>query len=478
MVAQQLTLEQLRLLPDDDRVDWLRDAAEGQWLERKGPRIRAKALADVMVGFANAEGGLICIGIDDGRIDGVNGAGRLLNDWRQAAIDFTVPPVRHSFELLPCTRADGQSDQLAVIEIEASERVHENAAGETYLRVGDENRKLGPFESQELRYDKGESTYDGRAVDGARETDLDPALVRRYLTAIKSVPRGDAALRARGLVVETRGRLVPTIAGVLVLGRDPQAHFPEAYVRLLRYKGSSRETGARSNVVQDVRLTGTIPDQIATARRRLRRWLPAAVRLGTRGRFDRETYVPEPAWLEAIVNAVIHRSYAIGGDHIRVELFDDRLEIESPGRLPGLVRIDNIRTTRFARNPRIARALADLDYGRELGEGVNRMYEEMGRAGLPEPVFVQTPASLRVTFLADPLSARILAALPPGSERFVEHLHRTGRVTTSQAIQLLGVSRPTALNYLHRLEDAGLIEAVRTSPNDPRGYWRMSVEGS
>ena len=478
MVAQQLTLEQLRLLPDDDRVDWLRDAAEGQWLERKGPRIRAKALADVMVGFANAEGGLICIGIDDGRIDGVNGAGRLLNDWRQAAIDFTVPPVRHSFELLPCTRADGQSDQLAVIEIEASERVHENAAGETYLRVGDENRKLGPFESQELRYDKGESTYDGRAVDGARETDLDPALVRRYLTAIKSVPRGDAALRARGLVVETRGRLVPTIAGVLVLGRDPQAHFPEAYVRLLRYKGSSRETGARSNVVQDVRLTGTIPDQIATARRRLRRWLPAAVRLGTRGRFDRETYVPEPAWLEAIVNAVIHRSYAIGGDHIRVELFDDRLEIESPGRLPGLVRIDNIRTTRFARNPRIARALADLDYGRELGEGVNRMYEEMGRAGLPEPVFVQTPASLRVTFLADPLSARILAALPPGSERFVEHLNRTGRVTTSQAIQLLGVSRPTALNYLHRLEDAGLIEAVRTSPNDPRGYWRMSVEGS
>ncbi len=478
MAAHQLTLEQLRLLPDDDRVDWLRDAAEGQWLERKGPRIRAKALADVMVGFANAEGGLICIGIDDGRVEGVNGAGRLLNDWRQAAIDFTVPSVRHSFALIPCTRADGQTDQLAVIEIAASERAHENAAGEAYLRVGDENRKLGPFESQELRYDKGESTYDGRAVDGAREADLDPALVRRYLTEIRSAPRGDTALRARGLVVETRGRLVPTIAGVLVLGRDPQAHFPEAYVRLLRYKGSSRETGARSNVVQDVRLTGTIPDQIATARRRLRRWLPAAVRLGTRGRFDRETYVPEPAWLEAIVNAVIHRSYAIGGDHIRVELFDDRLEIESPGRLPGLVRIDNIRTTRFARNPRIARALADLDYGRELGEGVNRMYEEMGRAGLPEPVFVQTPASLRVTFLADPLSARVLAALPPGSERFVEHLNRTGRVTTSQAIQLLGVSRPTALNYLHRLEEAGLIEAVRTAPNDPRGYWRTSVEGS
>jgi ATP-dependent DNA helicase RecG len=198
------------------------------------------------------------------------------------------------------------------------------------------------------------------------------------------------------------------------------------------------------------------------------------MRLGPAGRFVATgTIVPEAAWLESIVNAVVHRSYTIGGDHIRVELFDDRLEVESPGRLPGLVRFDNIRSTRFARNPRIARAVADLDYGRELGEGVNRMYEEMERAGLPGPVFAQTAASLRVAFLADPLSARILGHLPPGSERFVEHFSRTGRVTTSQAIQLLGVSRPTVLAYLHRLEEAGLIEAVRTSPKDPRGYWRM-----
>jgi len=109
------------------------------------------------------------------------------------------------------------------------------------------------------------------------------------------------------------------------------------------------------------------------------------------------------------------------------------------------VRVDNIRHTQFARSPRIARAVADPGFGRELGEGVNRMYEEMGRAGLPEPVFVQTPASVRVTFLADPISARILAALPRGSERFVEHLNRTGRVTTTEAIELLGVSRPTAI---------------------------------
>jgi ATP-dependent DNA helicase RecG len=199
-------------------------------------------------------------------------------------------------------------------------------------------------------------------------------------------------------------------------------------------------------------------------------------RLGDSGRFGRESHVPQPAWLEAIVNAVIHRSYAMGGDHTRVEVFDDRIEVESPGRLPGLVRVDTIRTTRFARNPRIARAMADLGFGRELGEGVDRMYAEMERAGLPEPVFVQTAASLRVTLLDDPAGARMLAALPPGSERFVEHLLRSGRVTTSEAVSLLGVSRPTAIAYLRRLEAGGFIEAIRTSPKDPRGFWRPATQ--
>ncbi len=98
--------------------------------------------------------------------------------------------------------------------------------------------------------------------------------------------------------------------------------------------------------------------------------------------------------------------------------------------------------------------------------------------GGPHDPSPQTGASLRVTFLADPMSARILAALPRGSERFVEYLNRTGRVTTSQAIQLLGVSRPTAIGYLRRLEEAGLITAFRTSPNDPRGFWRVGGQSS
>jgi ATP-dependent DNA helicase RecG len=339
--------------------------------------------------------------------------------------------------------------------------------------VGDENRRLGPVEAQELRYDKGESTFDGSRARDATRADFDPKSIARYGRAIRAGDRIDTALGARGLAIQIDDHVAPTVAGLLMLGTDPQRTMPEAFVRLLRYQGNSRETGARSNIIQDARIDGSLPSQVREARRVLRRWLPRADRLGDSGRFEPTTIIPEPAWLEAVVNAVIHRSYAIGGDHIRVELFDDRLEVESPGRLPGLVRLDNIRRTRFARNPRIARAMADLDYGRELGEGIDRMYQEMERVGLPDPVLHPGPASVRVVFLMDPLASRILALLPPGSERFAEHLSRVARVTTTEAVQLLAVSRPTALAYLHRLEDAGLMEAVRMSPNDPRGYWRL-----
>jgi ATP-dependent DNA helicase RecG len=473
--TREADIEHLRLLPEGEAIDFLVTQKEDQWLERISARTQARTLADLMAGFANAEGGVIAAGIHDGRVEGVASSNRL-NDWRQAAMDFTRPAVRHNFQLLPCVNSDGEQDEIVVIEIEASERVHETAKGETYLRVGDENRKLGLVEAQELRYDKGESIYDGSPVDGTGMDDLDERIVGQYLESVKSSIGREVALKARGLAVEKNGELLLTVAGLMVLGKHPQAHFPEAFTRVLRYQGSSRETGARANVIDDRRVEGSIPVQIEEAKREIAAALPAAIQLGEAGRFRRRVVIPEAVWLEAIVNAATHRSYSIGGDHVRIELFQDRLGVESPGRLPGLVRLDNIRSSRFARNPRIARAMSDLGYGRELGEGVDRMFEEMNRAGLPDPVYSERPGSVRVTLLADALAGRILDGLPPGSERFVEFLSRGDRVTTTQAVELLSLSRPTVLRYLHDLRGRGLIEHVGTSLKDPRGYWRLHRE--
>lgn len=101
------------------------------------------------------------------------------------------------------------------------------------------------------------------------------------------------------------------------------------------------------------------------------------------------------------------------------------------------------------------------------------MFEEMNRAGLPDPVYTERPGSVQVILLADPLAGRILDRLPAGSERFIEFLSSGGRVTTTEAVELLGASRPTVLKYLHDLSAQNLIEHIGTSLKDPRGYWRL-----
>ncbi len=466
--------ERLPHPPPDGLVDQLVRTPEGQFLERKGPRIDARELGNVITGFANADGGRVVIGIQDGRVLGIGQESeRRINDWRQASTRFVQPPASLRFETLECLNASGEEDELAILDVESSTRVHRNVKGDVYLRVGDTNRKLSPTEAQELLYDKGESAFDGSPVPEAGVSPFDERAVARFVRATHARSASASVLRARGLAVERDGDLQATVAGLLVLGEAPQLVFPEASVRVLRYRGSSRETGARGNVLADRRIEGSLVKQVQGAARLLRRWIPQAVRLGPDARFAAEALIPEPAWLEAVVNAIVHRSYSMGGDHIRIELFDDRLEVHSPGRLPGVVRPENIRETRFARNPRIARALSDLGYGRELGEGVKRMFEEMSRVGLPDPIYVQTSSSVRVTLLADPLARRILERLPRGSERFVEFASRTGQFTTSEAADLLGLSRPTARRHLYELAEARLIEHIGSGPKDPRGYWRV-----
>ena len=100
-----------------------------------------------MVAPANAEGGLIVVGIWGNAVEGIGPNERMENGWRQAGRDFARPPVPARFERLPCINRRGSPDHLLVIEVEASEHIHENARGEVLLRIGDENRRLGPIEA-------------------------------------------------------------------------------------------------------------------------------------------------------------------------------------------------------------------------------------------------------------------------------------------------------------------------------------------
>ncbi len=466
--------EQSLARPVEERGVALLSIAEDQWYDRKSSRVSARDLADAMIGFANAEGGIIVIGLRNDTVEGVSGAqSKRLAEWQQASLDFTRPAVPNRVRTIECLNSRGNDDQLVVVEVETSTQVHSNRKDEVFLRVGDETRRLTFAQRQELLYDKGQSTFETTIVPDAEFPDLDQTLLRSYADAVKH-PDPKRLLIARGLATPG-GEL--TAGAVLLFANHPQRWFPEANLRVLRYRGTERGSGARQQLLHDRRIDGSIPQQLLDAREDVLDQIPTRRALGHSGRFEKIGLIPQDAWLEAIVNAVIHRSYSSSGDHIRVEIFDDRIEVESPGRFPGIAETsDPFNITRFARNPRIARVCADLAFGQELGEGIRRMYEEMRLAGLADPEYHQTSGSVRLTLPSAAVDSELEARLPPGSRDLVRFIREGERLSTGEIAVASGRSRPVVIRQLKALQDAGVIRWFGNSARDPRAYWTIITE--
>jgi ATP-dependent DNA helicase RecG len=455
--------------PEEEVASALLAAPEDQWFDRKSARIAARELANGLIAMANPDGGVIVVGLSDGDVEGTDRNEKRRNEQLQASLDFCVPPVRAESRLVPCRRADGDADHLLVFAVEPSDTVHMNVRDEVYLRVGDENRRLSFHQRQELLYDKGQASYEAREMAGSSLDDLDHQLLDQYAQVV-AAPDADRLLVARGL--GTGSAL--TIAGVLLFADYPQQFLPEAFVRVLRYRGRERGTGQRQQITSDTRFEGPIPRVLLAAQRCIAEAQPVRRALLGTGRFGDVPLVPQDAWLEGLVNGVVHRSYSAAGDHIRVEIFDDRIEISSPGRFPGLVDLsDPLNTVRFARNPRIARVCSDLQFGQELGEGIRRMFDEMRHAGLTDPVYRQTSGSVQLTLSAEPVDRELAARLPDHAGAITLALRQTERLSTGEVVELLGLSRPTVQRELTALREAGVIEWVGKSVRDPRAYWRL-----
>ncbi len=140
MDSRSADYQQAQLFADDPSL--VSNKTEDHWFDRKSIRISPEALANVLIGFANADGGTLVIGVEnDGTITGVDAYTDQVNNLRQAAIDFTSPPVRHSIQLLSCTLDDGSPEHVLAIEVPPSSQLHRNKRDEAYLRFGDQNRK-------------------------------------------------------------------------------------------------------------------------------------------------------------------------------------------------------------------------------------------------------------------------------------------------------------------------------------------------
>lgn len=162
------------------------------------------------------------------------------------------------------------------------------------------------------------------------------------------------------------------------------------------------------NIVKEINYEYAIPKIIQEVKTAINLQLREFQYLDENGVFKIISEYPEFAWFEGIVNSLTHRNYSIIGDHIRVSLYDDRLEIFSPGHLPNIVTLDNMLNTRYSRNPRIARVLSEFGWVKELNEGVKRIYDEMQMFFLKEPTYTEPNGNSVLLVLENSITSRQL----------------------------------------------------------------------
>jgi ATP-dependent DNA helicase RecG len=379
---------------------------EDRRFERKRSGTENQTLAEYFSMWANTapDGGIIVIGMeDDCSISGCqNRSTDEMNRLESVRIQFCPDSRSESKRIAAINSRTGRKDYLLIIRVlYRPDKVVRTTSGNAYWRIADKRKRLSEEEIRELQIDKGEIDFELEPCGLEYPGDFNQQIIKDFAGRF-SVARG---LRTRNtkeeiLVLALLGKkragksaFVPNMACALLFANDPRLRFPGCFIRFLRFDGETEGSGEKFNAVKDIHLYGNIPSLISSTEQVLDDQLRDFSRLGKDGKFFTAPEYPKPAWYEAIVNACVHRAYSLRTMNVFVKMFDDRLEVESPGGFPPLVTPHNIYDVHKPRNPYLMDALRHFDYVKCAHEGTRRIRDTMTEVNLPAPEFRQVESS-------------------------------------------------------------------------------------
>lgn len=422
------------------------------------PDADVEALAECLVAFANGDGGMIVLGLDQQGQPTETIWEEEADSAVKEAASLCRPPVPSRWQPV-----ETKQDTLVGINVPRSPELHTMYDGRVLIRSGNWNRPLTGDEVRTLANSKNSAEFETDVVPGARPADLNPDIIRDYLERREA--RGAAKISATEELLFEIGATDregnPTTIGILLFGKNPQAFFPQSGIVFVKFMGTEPrgEDGGVGYGRRD-ELVGPLPRVIDRA------WnvIYEEMRVGaTVNKLEREelTEYPRFAVREALVNAVAHRDYRITGRRIEIRMYSDRMEIISPGGLPGYMTLDNLVEEHFSRNPRLVNGLYQWGYIEELGLGIDLMIEEMAQAGHPPPTFRAADHAFTVTLS----NKRERAAVPKWTRsmnerqaRALTFVRESGSITNREYQQLCpDVSAETLRLDLVDLVDRGLL---------------------
>ena len=383
---------------------------EGQQQEFKSQIDNLESVAGEIVAFANSDGGVLYIGVDDdGGVAGLTDANKDFQTLTHLCRDRCIPPVSPIIEQLTV----GGRTILALTVKPALNRLkpYRTAGGRFFVRVGKDKQDATGRELMRIAQAAGELHYDESPVPGAGLTALSlPAFTAYHriqfgLALDEQLAQSDMTLphllyNLRQLQ-DLDGEQTLSVAAVLVFGENPQRWLPQSRLSAVAFAGHDED----SDILDRREMMGRLPAILDEARVFLDRNIRMPAREHGFGREDILLY-DRTALGEAVVNAVAHRDYSLSGSQVRLFLFRDRIEVRSPGRLPNSITLENIKLGVHAeRNRAICTLLTQLGYMSAIGTGVPRLIVRLSRqVSGREPEFALVGEELRVRIWARPMN--------------------------------------------------------------------------
>ncbi|MFI8378672.1 ATP-binding protein [Leeuwenhoekiella sp. NPDC079379] len=454
-----------RLLSKEEIIE-LSNRDESHFYDNKAFEIKGDKIQKIAVAFANADGGEFIIGIKDKKED-KNPLKRWQGIDNMEAFNFVFqnltqlsPTIPHSYEFLK----DGSGKYALRITIEKSESVHKTVNQAVYIRKSAQSLPIkDPTQIQALSYAKGKSSYEDSIVNSALAEDIfESSEIIKFLRDYS--PQSDPIEFTVNQNLVDRNSYDPRTAGILLFSDNPIPLLPKRCgIKINRYE-TSEEIPERAHLKEQHTVEGCLNEQIKKASEIITNIMESVKIMGAKG-LEKVKYPPETIW-EILVNAVIHRDYSISDD-IQVLIFNNRVEIKSPGKLPGYVTIENILDARFSRNSKLVRVLNKYKNpaNKDMGEGLNTAFQRMEEFRLKAPKILEDGNYIKV------IIAHTSLASP--EERIMDYLEVNDKIKNKQAREISGIKSENVMKrHFYDLRDKDLIEPVMSKTGTKIVAWK------